>query len=284
MNFEALLTDTPPSTVDVPRIVRGERRRRRLLRAGVPAAAVLAAASAVALLAPGGDPAAVPPSARSTASAPVPASASAPASAPGFRLVADSQAAIANTATALRAALDSAVHQAAPGATWHALNSKLATPDGQPPRIYGDNLAAPTEQMFVGTTGISVDGRLGTLQLEIVAIDKCPGGGFAKCSPSAPVDMKEGLFGCQPAAQKCTAGTGAKGRRQRVQTSLGADGFVSQETNVELADGRALMLMVSNQYIAPGGGTEGSVRQAATPLTEAQITAIATAIGDQILA
>ena len=49
--------------------------------------------------------------------------------------------------------------------------------------------------------------------------------------------------------------TAANGRRQRVQTSVSSGGFVSQETNVEPADGRALLLFVDNEFIAPGART-----------------------------
>jgi hypothetical protein len=68
-----------------------------------------------------------------------------------------------------------------------------------------------------------------------------------------------------------------------VQTSVSLGGFTSQETTVELADGRALMLTVDNQFIAPGRSARNPVAQSATPLSPAQVTAIATAIGDQIL-
>jgi hypothetical protein len=83
---------------------------------------------------------------------------------------------------------------------------------------------------------------------------------------------------------KCTASTGTNGRRQRVQTTVSLGGFVSQEATVELADGRALMLTVDNQFIAPGAtSNHNDVAQSATPLTPAQVTATATGIGNRIL-
>jgi hypothetical protein len=286
--FEDLTADAPASTVDVPGIIRREKRRRATIRAGVPAAAVLAVAAGIALLGPGNGPApgpaavAGPPSAGPAAAPPVPV---------GFRLVASDRATTAVTAKALRAALGAAVLHAAPGATWLAQGlTKTVTPDGQPPRIAGDDLAHPTDQMFSGTTGISLDGRRGTLSLNIISINPCTGGALAKCpaqhgSPAAlRRDMVTGLFACQPAAQKCAASTGKDGRRQRVQTSVSLGGFVSQETTVELADGRALMLTVDNQFIAPGRrDNHDDVAQSTPPLSPAQVTTTATTIGDQIL-
>jgi hypothetical protein len=285
--FEDLTADPPPSTVDVPGIIRREKRRRTAVRVGGPTVAILAVASAVAVLAPGGAPApgpsalTGPPSAGPTVAAPI----------PGFRLVASDRAATAATAKTLRAALDAAVRRAAPGTTWLAQGlTKTVTPDGQPPRIFGDDLKRPTDQMFTGTTGIALDGRRGTLGLQIISINPCTGGSLAKCPAEhgSPESMRQamatGLYACQPAARKCTASTGKDGRRQRVQTSVSLGGFVSQETNVELADGRALMLTVDNQFIAPGSrDNSDDVAQSRTPLSPAQVTAIATTIGDQIL-
>lgn len=278
--FDDLTADPPPSTVDVAGIIRREKRRRTVVRAGVPAAAVLAAASAIAVLGHGGGPVpgpsavAGPPSTR-----PAPA-----ASVPGFRLVASDRAATAATAATLRSALDAAVRRAAPGATWLAQGlTRTVTPDGQPPRIFGDDVERPTDQMFSGTTGISLDGRRGTLSLNIISIDPCTGGTLAKC-PTEPKDLAKSLYACAPAARKCTASTGANGRRQRVQTSASLGGFLSQETTVELADGRALMLTVDNQFIPPGRGDhKDDVAQSVTPLSPAQVTATAVAIGDRIL-
>jgi hypothetical protein len=287
--FEDLTADAPPSTVDVPGIVRREKRRRAAVWIGAPAAACLAVASGIAVLAPGGGPAPAPSAVASSVVAQQP---SAVPSAPGFRLVANNQVAAAATAKTLRSALNDAVHRAAPGTTWLTQGlTKEATPDGQPPRIFGDDLKRPTDQMFTGATGIALDGRRGTLSLNIISMDPCTGGKLAKC-PAGRTDpararreMAKGLFACRPAAVKCAATTGSDGRRQRVQTSLSLGGFVSQETTVELADGRALMLTVDNQFIAPGAtDTHNDVAQGTPPLSPTQVTATATAIGDRILA
>jgi hypothetical protein len=276
--FEDLTADAPASTIDVPGIVRRERRRRVGLRAGGSAVAVLAVASTVAILSPGRAPAPAP----SAVAVRPPAASAAATPATGFRLVADNRAATVATAKTLRAALDAAVHQVAPGATWLKQSAITPpTPDGQPPRIVGDDQKNPTDQMFSGATGITVGGRRGTLALGIISIDPCTGGKLAKCPPAGQT-MTEGLFACQPAAPKCTASTGPDGRRRRVQTSVSLYGFASQETNVELADGRTLMLTVDNQFIVPGSGDQDHVAQRATPLSPAQVTAIATRIGDQI--
>jgi hypothetical protein len=65
---------------------------------------------------------------------------------------------------------------------------------------------------------------------------------------------------------------------------VGLGGFVSQETTVELADGRALMLTVDNQFIAPGSSSnKNDVAQSTPPFSPAQVTATATTIGDRIL-
>lgn len=287
--FDNLVADPPASTIDVAGIVRREKRRRTVLRVGMPTAAVLAVASGIAVLGPGGGPASGP----SAVAGPPPAGPAATAApVPGFRLVAYDRASTAATAKTLRAALNDAVERVAPGAKWLTQGlTKAATPDGQPPRIFGDDLTKPTDQMFTGTTGISLDGRRGTLSLNIISIDPCTGGALAKCptpkgSPGAlRQEMEKALYACQPAAQKCTASTGEDGRRQRVQSMVSLGGFVSQETTVELADGRALMLTVDNQFIAPGSkDNRNDVAQSTTPLTPAQVTATATTIGDQILA
>ncbi len=93
--------------------------------------------------------------------------------------------------------------------------------------------------------------------------------------------MAKGLYA---RGLECSATTGADGRRRRVQTTLGLGGFVSQETTVELADGRALMLTVDNQFIAPGRtSNHDDVAQSTPPWSPAQVTATATTIGDLIL-
>jgi hypothetical protein len=307
--FAELTANPPPSTVDVPAIIRREKRRRALTRTSVPLAAVLALVSAIAVLSPGtGGPGRAPSAARPGLAADGPGAAAArsgpaaegsgpaadgsgPAtevpSVPGFRLVANNRVATAATAKSLRGALAAAVQQAAPGATWLAQGlTKSPTPDGQPPRIVGDDLKRPTDQMFTGTTGIALNGRRGTLSLNIISMNPCTGGTLAKCPAghSSPPDMAKGLYACQPAAQKCTAGTGSDGRRQRIQTTTSLGGFISQETTVELADGRALMLTVDNQFIPPGRtNNHDDVAQSTTPLSPAQVSTIAVTIGSQIL-
>ncbi|MEV7626017.1 hypothetical protein [Actinoplanes sp. NPDC089786] len=275
--FDELTADAPPSTVDVPGIIRRERRRRGLLRVGAPAAAALTVLSAIAVLAPGD-----PPPAPSVVAQPSSTTTPGPA---GFRLVAHDRASAAATAETLRAALDDAVRRTAPGATWLTQGlTKEATPDGRPPRIFGDDQRRPSSQMFTGTTGIALDGRRGTLSLEVISTDPCTGGSLAKCPPTG-TDPLTGLFACGPAAKTCTTGTGEDGRRRRVQTMESLGGFLSQETNVELADGRVLMVAVTNQFIKPGSGvTNDYVAQPATPLSPAAVTGIATTIGDRILA
>jgi hypothetical protein len=285
--FDDLTADPPPSTVDVPGILRREKRRRTLLRTSVPAAAVLAAVSATAIFGAGGGPAPTP----SAATGPGNAESVAAAPAPGFRLAANDQAAVSATAKSLRAALNAAVRQVAPGATWLAQGlTKDVTPDGQPPRIFGDDVKHPTNQMFTGTTGLSLGGKRGTLSLNVIAVDPCTDGALAKCSADqgSPETQRQeterGLYACQPAAQKCVTSKGSHGRRERVQTSVSLGGFVSQETTIELADGRALMLTVDNQFIPPGSSSNrDDVAQNTTPLSPAQVTAAATAIAGQIL-
>jgi hypothetical protein len=281
--FEELTADSPPSTVDLPGIIRREKRRRTLVRAGGSGAVLLAVVSAIAVLGPDRTPA--PP----VLASPSTAESAAPV-VPGFRLVATDRAATAATAKTLRAALDAAVHKAAPGATWLTQGpAETATPNGQPPRVIGDDLKRPTDQMFWGQTGIALDGRRGTLSIGIASMNPCTGGRLAKCPPGSKDpetlrrDMATGLYACQPAPEKCTASIRPNGRRQRVQKMVSLGGFVSQETNVELADGRALMIFVDNQFRTPVPADKVFVPQPTTPLSPAQITAIATAIGDQIL-
>jgi hypothetical protein len=288
--FDDLTAEAPPSTIDVAGIVRREKRRRAAVRAGVPVTAALAVAVAVGALGIGHGPAPGP-SAVASAAAPAPGSGAssgassgarsgAPSRAPRFRLAAQDKAAMVATATTLRAALDAAVHEAAPGSRWLEQGLTAApTPDGEPPRIVADNARTPSDPMFSGVTGIGLDGRRGTLGLSVIALDSCTGP-LAKCAPS----LGEGLYGCQPAALTCTAGTTGDGRRQRVRTTTSLGGFISQETTVELADGRALMITVDNQFSPPGSkDNRDNVAQEAAPLSPAQVKAIATTIGDQIL-
>jgi hypothetical protein len=284
--FDDLTANPPPSTIDVPGIIRREKRRRTIVRAAGPAVAVLAVASAIAVLGPGRGPAPAP----SVVAGTPPAASAAPPPVAGFRLVAGNQAAIAATAKTLGAALDAAVHRVVPGATWVAQDSaRPVTPDGQPPQLLGDDGKPGADQMFWGATGITLDGRRGTLALSIISLNPCTGGKLAKCpsdhksTEDLRRDMAEGLYVCQRAPVTCTASTGPDGRRQRVQTSTSLHGFVVQETTVELADGRALMLSVDNQTVFGGRSDKNTLAQRATPLSPAQVTAIADAIGDQIL-
>lgn len=284
--FDQLAAGSPPSTVDVPAIIRREKRRRMVLRFGGSVAIALAAAGALVILGPDRAATFVPPVAA------VPSFAAPAPPATGFRLVADDWDTAAATAASLRAALDAAVHRSAPGAIWLAQGrTGLVTPDGEPPRLIDDDLKRPADQMFWGATGIGLEGRRGTLTLSIVSMNPCTGGRLANRCPDEHKDpetlrrdMARTVFACQPAAQKCTASTRPDGRRQRVQgMSSPRGGFISQATNIELADGRALMILVDNTFIAPSRRNETTIAQHATPLTAAQITAIATAIGDQIL-
>jgi hypothetical protein len=280
--FEDLTADAPPSTVDVPGIVRREKRRRTLVRVGVPVAAVAVLATALAVINPA---APAPPvvAGPATSLAPAPATATTPA--PGFRLVASNRAAKAATSASLRKAMDGAVRKTAPSAKWLAQGDPAySTPDGQPPLITGDGVQRTVDQMFAGGTGISLDGRRGTIRLNIIAVNPCNGGTLSKCGTDPKKDFTpDTLLKCYPSPEKCTESKGTDGRRQRARTTTSLGGFVGHEATVELADKRTLLVFVDNEFIVPGTHPQNSVAQPEAPLSLTQVEAVASAIGDQIL-
>ncbi|GAA2635654.1 hypothetical protein [Paractinoplanes durhamensis] len=277
--FEDLTADAPPSTIDVADLVRREKRRRTLVRVGMPVAAVAVVATALAVISP---TAPAPPVVAGPTASPATAPSTTPAS--GFRLVANSREAKAATAAALRKALDGAVREAAPGAQWLAQGDPAySTPDGRPPLITGDGVQRTQDQMFFGGTGVGLDGRRGTLRLSIIAPNPCNGGTMSKCGTDPKIIDPDTYFKCYPSPEPCTESKGTDGRRQRVRTTTSLAGFVGHEATVELPDKRTLMIFVDNEFVVPGTDPENSVAQPATPLSPAQVKAIATTIGDQIL-
>ncbi|GIF23204.1 hypothetical protein BJ973_000440 [Actinoplanes tereljensis] len=272
--FEDLTADAPPSTIDVAGIVRSEKRRRTLVRVGVPVAAIAVLATAFAVISPAAPAPPVTFSAQATA----------PAPAPGFRLVATNRATRAATAASLRKAMGDAVRATAPDAKWLAQGDPAySTPDGQPPLITGDGVQRTQDQMFFGGTGISLDGRRGTIRLSVIAVNPCNGGTLSKCGTDPKILNPDTYFKCYPSPEECTESKGTDGRRQRVRTTTSLHGFVGHEATVELADKRTLLVFVDNEFIVPGTDPDNSVAQPEAPLSLLQIGAVATAIGDQIL-
>src|SRR5689334_7292963 len=153
--FDDALATTPPSTVDVVDIIRRERRRHRARRLTAAVCAGIALVAAVLLVPNVIDRSAPAPLAHPSS----PAVSAAPP--PGaFRLVADTA---ASGGAHLTPALDAALHQHAPGASWifePDYEGQKPGPDGQPPRVdcgtYGHGQVA-----CVGNGAVLRDGRKG---------------------------------------------------------------------------------------------------------------------------
>jgi hypothetical protein len=107
--FDEVIGTPPPATVDLPALVRRDRRTRRARLAGLGVTGVAAAGLAVALLADGTTPAGTPPVARP----PGPVAAD-----NRFVLKSDTQLDAETSAKQLAAAIDTAVRKAVPDATW----------------------------------------------------------------------------------------------------------------------------------------------------------------------
>jgi hypothetical protein len=270
--FDEVIGDVPPSTVDVAGIVRRERRRGALRRvAGVATATVsLSVVTAIGLGLTGGTGASSPPSATGDGSAAVPG-----AQDVRFALVALNQETASASAKRLSAALDAAFRKEAPTAKWifNPERPGQTGPDGVPPalayRVVGAAKGVP-EELFHGDSGVLNNGRKGNLHLGVNAT-----GG-----PGEDGTMAGRTLTCPSSGQrKCTAGKAPSGTRMIFLTSN--SGGVRVETCiVGLPDQRSLSITHTNNYGADGSGPA----QTGTPLTEAQVKAIAFDVAAKIKA
>ncbi|MFC4065360.1 hypothetical protein [Actinoplanes subglobosus] len=271
--FDELVADAPASTVDVPAIIRRERRRRTGLRLGGVAAVIVAVAAAGTLLIPEPPrvPLAMPPTPEVSAST-VP---------DGFRLVADGQESAEATARRLRSALGEAVRDVAPDAHWLRLEGTDAgpAPDGQPPNFAFRGSGVPTQQVFWGAQGIEAGGRTGELSVEILSFEPCTDLTDAECRKQQKFKdnyrlMRERAVTCEPNEwqRSCTQGD----RRIAYTTYHPNQRMLTHYVVIELADGRVLQMQTFNLFA-------GSPAQKETPLTPGQLDGIATTLAARIL-
>lgn len=287
--FEDVVGTPPPSTVDVPGLIGREKRRRATRRGAVTVTALAIAAAGVGLID-------LPRGPADPAGPALQVGAAGPAQ-PAIRLAAEDRASAEATATALRAVLDRAVHDAVPGARWLSQNTYgNPAPDGQPPRLVGDDRAPKADQMFFGGSGVAVGADRGLLTLQVISTRPCVDPVNPKCAlerdqPEREQRLRERLLlTCVAAVPDCTLGTGPRGERMLMQTVSSrragvpatSSATVSHEVRVRLADGRVLSLTVSNTFAAAAG--RASVRQPAPPLTRRQLTGIAGAVSGHIVA
>ncbi|BEL02304.1 hypothetical protein Q0Z83_004950 [Actinoplanes sichuanensis] len=270
--FDELAADAPPSTVDVRAIVRREQRRRTGLRLGGAAAVVLALAAAGSLLVP--EPQRPP-----LATPPVP-EVSASTASDGFRLVADGRESAEATARRLRAALDEAVRDIAPGSRWLRVDADAPpAPDGQPPNFAFRGSGGAGEQMFGAVQGIELDGRTGELAVEIISYEPCTDPTDAECRKQQKFKdnyrlMKERALTCEPNEWQRTC---TEGHRRKVYTTYHPQQrMLTHYVVVELADGRVLQIQTLNVL-------DGDRTQKETPLTPEQVDGITTILAARIL-
>jgi hypothetical protein len=270
--FDQLIGDVPPSTVDVAGIVRREKRRSGIRRiAGVATAVVaLSVTTAIGLTMTNSTGASSPPVAggASVAGTVVPDT--------RFALVANSEESAAASAKRLGAALAEAFRKEAPTAKW-IFDPELpgqTGPDGRPPKLSHrvvDGKTKKSQELFHGGSGVLNEGRKGRLHLGVNAVDR----------PGEDGTPNRDAGTCPPAGDKCTPGKAPNGAKTVLLTRTFEDteGLV-QTAEVALPDGRALRITQSNNFGVGGGGPA----QQATPLTSAQLMAIAIDVAGRIKA
>ncbi|MGS2617295.1 hypothetical protein ACVCAH_22625 [Micromonospora sp. LZ34] len=284
--FDELIGNPPPARVDVPGIVRRERRARATRRLGGSLAAVLALALAggVGVAVREQDPTPAPP----------PVAASSPTPDTRFRLVFDTEETADATARRLSQELDRALREVAPGATWVWMPEYLGEarkPDGQPPTFVHNG----TSDLVNGTSGVSYQGRKGALGVSIAPDRSDPDETGSHGSCRRPPGAQEGerfLPGCMEATgfhwpcrlppevqednryrRECVEGTTPSGARTKTQTYTGRrQQSVQHVVSVQLPDNRVLEVSVLNMV----GVDESAVpAQPESPLSREQVTAIA---------
>ncbi|MER7333441.1 MULTISPECIES: hypothetical protein [unclassified Micromonospora] len=256
--FDELIGTPPPARVDVPAIVRRERRARATRRLGGSLAAVLALALA-------GGVAAVPGQRPGPAPAPPPVAASPDTR---FRLVFDTEEAADTTARRLSQELDQALREVAPGATWFWMPDHVGEarkPDGQPPRFTHNG----TSDLVNGASGVSYQGRKGTLGVSIAPDRSSPDGTGFHWPCRLPPDIQED----NRYRRVCAEGATPSGGRTKSETYTGRRRqSVQHVVTVQLPGNRVLEVSVLNMV----GVDESAVpAQPESPLSQEQVTAIA---------
>ncbi|WP_155369111.1 hypothetical protein [Catellatospora vulcania] len=247
--FDEVIGEVPAPAVDVDGIVRRERRGAAARRFGVVSTgglALLAVGALVLGLGLGASP--TPIAVPATSDVP-----GAPVAAGGFRLMYGTPEEAAETAERLSQELDRAVLAAAPDRQWLSFPTAPGDPqqpDGQPMQVkFVDKplMEGGELEVFAGRSGIAAGGRKGSLSLHIVPV---VAGGLREPLPTQDVP--------QPGFA-----------------------YVRHAVSVPLADGRVLVLACYNRShtrkLAPAF-------QAETPLSVAQLQAIADAVAAKVLA
>ncbi|MEU9505461.1 hypothetical protein AB0D32_04160 [Micromonospora sp. NPDC048170] len=253
--FDELIGTPPPVRVDVPGIVRRERRGRAARRLGGSLAAVLVLAGGVAVAVPGQQ------------SGPPPV-----AAAPDtrFRLLFDTSESADVTARRLSQELDRALQEVAPGATWFWMPEYVGEerkPDGQPPTFIHNG----TTDLVVGNSGVSYQGRRGALGISISAdLRSQDDAGF-----HWPCRLPPGIQEDSRYRWVCAEGRSPSGGRTKTQTQTYTGRrqlSVQHLIIVELPDKRRLEVSITNMV-----GVDESVvpAQPESPLSQEQVTAIA---------
>jgi len=266
--FDQMIGDLPRSTVDVAGIVRREKRRGAVRRvtALTTGAVALSVATALGLSMTGGTGASSPPSATG-------ASAGATAPDAPFALVALTEESAAASAKKLSKALDAALRGTAPGARWIAEPGVEGrdTPDGEPPvlsyHVGKDERKA--HELFNGGTGVLNQGRKGSLHLGVEPAEGLGEDGV----------RRHNELTCPPSGRHCEVERAPSGTKLVFQTWTSGD-VRTDSYEVGLPDGRILRLLISNSFGAGGGPAP----QKDTPLTRAQLKAIAIGVAGRIKA
>lgn len=257
--FDELIGNPPPARVDVPGIVRRERRARAARRLGGSLAAVLALtlAGGVAVQARQSGGGSTPPPVAATASADT-----------RFRLVFDTEETADATARRLSQELDRALREVAPGATWFWMPDHLGEapkPDGQPPRFTHNG----TSDLVNGTSGVSYQGRRGALGMSISPDRGGPDETGFHWPCRLPPDIQED----KRYHRECTEGTTPSGARTKTVTYTGRrQQSVQHVVSVQLPDNRVLEVSVLNMV---GVDESAAPAQPESPLSREQVTAIA---------
>jgi hypothetical protein len=269
--LDEMIGAPPPSTVDVRRIVRHERRR-PMVRLSA-AAAVLVVVAGAWLAVDGRSVGRPAPPARVAADD------------VGFRLVTDSRESGEATARRLGVALDEAVHRQAPAARWLI----PIRPSDLVRFVPGDS--AQNQQRFDGSGDVTLGGRTGRLTLTIVSdYDPCPAGSPAEkaCGSHGGSPTRQ-LLTCAGMPAGCVEGATPSGAKLlTITTSVrppaaGPVPIATALARVQLPDRRVLELTSSNLG-AGRGSVKASPRQQQPVLTLRQLTAAAVDLAGRITA
>ena len=264
--FDEMIGTPPPSTVDVPTLVRRKKRSQAVRRAGYCMSAVVAAAVTGGVLisvdAPGGGAHAGPPVAQ-------------PAPDTRFQLRSNDKESAQATEQRLRVALDHAVKKAAPGVQYASFTGNLSNPtkEGLPFIVFAGSVGADSADMFAGDVNVVVGERHGVLSLMALALPR-PGDPVkrdvhGRVSPPTRLAC-DGVAGC-------TEGAGPHGEKLVMVVTRKGD-YQDREVRIGIPGDRLLCVSAANVDATDAKNTESP------PLTIAQLTAIAEEVAGQIKA